>query len=91
MSINETERGGGGEGGGAEGGREGGRAHEHLLSSRVFIFAERCSTRSLIKSHMSGLASGTVCVCVLEGDCACVCVCFMYMTTAAVEVEGPRT
>lgn len=51
--------------------REGGRAPEHLLSSRVFVFAERCRTQSLIKLHMSGLASGTVCVCVLEGDSVC--------------------
>lgn len=51
--------------------REGGRAPEHLLSSGVFIFAERCRMQSLIKLHMSGLASGTVCVCVLEGDSVC--------------------
>lgn len=71
----------------------GGRVYEHLLSSRVFIFAERCSTQSLIKSHMSGLASGTVCACacVLRRDSVCL---FTSMTTttaaaAATEGEGP--
>ena len=52
---------------------------EHLLSSRAFIFAEHCTTQSLITLHMSGITSGTVwmlvCVCVCVCVCVYVCVC----------------
>lgn len=40
---------------------------------------------------MSGLASGTLCVCVLERDTECVYVCVCLYVTLVLEDKGPKS
>lgn len=85
MSINDKTEGGKEGEGGRQRGRKRGKIYEHLLSSRVLVFAEHCSMQSLIKSTCQWMEE-LVCMNVRNGERECVFVCVCFLTCSCVNI-----